>query len=250
MNSLYGQFRPWARTVSLPSFLLTETQIFGEKKRLPRSLDHMSWLEIKRLEGLGPVHANFCIGDTKTVELKNGEKITLRIIGLYHDVDAYGRRIPITWEMVDYMKTTAVMNDDWTNKGGWAHSKMRKYLNEEIYNLLPDNLRDIIVPTLKETTIGGKLKESGQTVDRLFLLSEWEKYGRLFYAAAQEGHWYEFYAQEGTPYAKTRDGEREWSWLRSPFGSNATSFCSVYSDGTAYNTGASYSYGVAFGLCT
>lgn len=246
LNSLYGAFSPCCPKIPVSP----EDDRFGQRFRLPQNLDHLSWSEIKRIESLGPVKANFCVGDTKTVKLRNGEKITLRIIGLYHDVDAFGRRIPITWEMVDYMKTEAPMNDDWTNKGGWAHSSMRKYLNEDILPLLPDDLLSAIIPAQKETTLGGTLKELEQTKDSLFLLSEWEKYGRLFYAAAQEGHWYEFYAQEGTSYAKTRNGKRDWGWLRSPYGSGSTTFCSVTSSGDANHYTASGSIGVAFGLCT
>ena len=38
-------------------------------------------------------------------------------------------------------------------------------------------------------------------------------------------------------------------WERSPYASNSTYFCYVYSDGSANYSGASVSIGVAFGFC-
>ena len=38
-------------------------------------------------------------------------------------------------------------------------------------------------------------------------------------------------------------------WERSPLASDSTSFCYVYSDGSASHSYASNSYGVAFGFC-
>ena len=40
-----------------------------------------------------------------------------------------------------------------------------------------------------------------------------------------------------------------WYWLRSPYGSNSTIFCYVYSNGNANYGRASGARGVAFGFC-
>ena len=44
-------------------------------------------------------------------------------------------------------------------------------------------------------------------------------------------------------------GSVQWYWEASPFASNATYFCFVGSDGSAYASGAITAYGVCFGLC-
>ncbi len=243
LNAIYGVSSPVICGPCWPVFT----------RRAPAEIP-FTWAEIKEIsrQGQNIVRQYFQLGDTKKVQLKNGEEITLRIIGFFHDRDARGNLIPITWETEFYLKNPKPMNDDWTNKGGWAATKMRDYLNREVLTLLPDDLRSIITPAVKETSCGDRSTELQETEDHLFLLSEWEKYGRKFYAACQEGRWYPFYAQEGVSYAKTyADGEKDWGWLRSPRGSNAAYFCFVDSSGVAaYGTVASYSDGVAFGLCT
>ena len=40
-----------------------------------------------------------------------------------------------------------------------------------------------------------------------------------------------------------------WHWLRSPYGSDSTIFCSVFSNGDANYNSASRALGVAFGFC-
>lgn len=218
----------------------------------PQSLDHLSWAEIKAINTIGATMQNFHVGDTKTVRLKNGETITLRIIGLFHDKAPDGSRIPISWEMTHFLKDRHAMNEEWTNKGGWAKSDMRKYLRDEVLPLLPDDLVQVLQTTKKYTSSGEGSDKIQVTYDKLFILSEWERYGRCFYSACQEGDWYPWYAREGVSYAKTYpDGAKGWGWSRSPYGSsNAYAFCRVNSGGGADANGASISDGVAFGLCT
>lgn len=58
------------------------------------------------------------------------------------------------------------MNEDWTNKGGWLTCDMRRYLNEEIIALLPDELVAAIKP-----------RKFGKEEDKLWLFSEMEVFG-------------------------------------------------------------------------
>ena len=77
-------------------------------------------------------------------------------------------------------------------------------------------------------------------------------YTTLFrsYSIGGEGHWYEWYRRENTPYGKKKQsGEPDWRWVRSPCGSNTNSFCIVGGNGTADYYYASYTYGVSFGFC-
>lgn len=191
------------------------------------------------------------VGATKDVTLKNGEKITLRVIGKNHDTRSNGGKAALTWEMVGFMEDRHAMNKDYTNAGGWDKSEMRRYLQRKVLPMLPDDLRKALVTVLKETSAGEGSKELVISDDSLFLLSEWERYGRQFYSAGQEGSWYEWYKQEGVSYAKKYpNGDSGWGWERSPLGSGSTSFCLVYSAGDASLNSASGSIGVAFGLCT
>lgn len=219
---------------------------------IPKSLQDTSWVEISKIAQLGMAPLHFEVGDTKTVTLKDGSTIELRIIGFDHDDGVDGQKLPISFETVQTLNKDFPMNEDWTNVGGWAESKLRRVLNSDIYALLPDDLRAVIKPCVKLTSKGGKDQDGTmiQTSDPLFILSEQEIFGRKIYSIGGEGHWYEWYRRENTPYGKGKqDGEPDWRWERSPFGSIATSFCLVSSSGTAVIGTASYSNGVAFGFC-
>ena len=62
-----------------------------------------------------------------------------------------------------------------TNVGGWPASEMRTYMNSDIYNALPSELRSVIVPT---KVISGYGSMSGETnfesTNKLYLLSTHE----------------------------------------------------------------------------
>ena len=214
------------------------------------NLNGMSWSRIKYLCGRTGYRQFFSVGDTKDIILKNGEQITMRIIGIRHDTTHDGRKAALTWEMVDFMKDRHVMNKSCTNEGGWTSSEMRRYLNEDVFSLLPDEVQDVIYPVIKTTSCGGNKTGKVSTVDKLFLLSEHERYGRKFYSAGDEGRWYQWYRREGVSYAKKYpNGDSGWGWMRSPYGSNSASFCRVGSGGSAFDGNASSSDGVAFGFC-
>lgn len=257
LNSLYGSTFVGMRRVPpcgyLPSGYDLSMPLWSRtpSRRKPRSLDYLSWADIKDINMRGETLRAFHVGDTKTVRLKNGETITLRIIGLFHDKAPDGSRIPISWEMTHFLKDRHAMNEEWTNKGGWAKSDMRKYLRDEVLPLLPDDLVQVLQTTKKYTSSGEGSDKIQVTYDELFILSEWERYGRCFYSACQEGDWYPWYAREGVSYAKTYpDGAKGWGWSRSPYGSDTNNFCLVISGGNANYAHASSSDGVAFGLCT
>ena len=88
------------------------------------------------------------------------------------------------------------------------------------------------------------------SVDKLFVLSEQEVFGRKIYSCGYEGKWYEWYKRENTPYGKCKqNGERDWRWERSPHSGNTTAFCNVGHNGSADTSNASNSDGVSFGFC-
>ena len=218
---------------------------------LPKmKLEDCSWKEIAMYAESGMADKVFALGDTKKVPLTNGTTITVRIIGFYHDVDSDGNTLPITFETVETLNDDYVMNDEWTNKGGWEASKLRRVLNEEISTLLPYTLKAVIRSCTKQTGLGGNSKKIGLTSDPLFILSEQEIFGRKIYSIGGEGKWYDWYRQENTEYGKCKqNGERDWRWERSPYSDNAGYFCSVYDSGDADYDYASGSGGVSFGFC-
>lgn len=213
----------------------------------------ITWAEIEEIGKAGRAREVFKLGDTKTVTLTTGEKVVLRIIGFDHDDLADGSgKAPISWDMVGVLDDDHSMNVKPTNKGGWADCDMRAFLSNDLFEKLPDDLKEVIKPVFKLTGVGGESEELAKTSDKLWILSEREQYGRSFYSAPGEGKWYEFYRQEDAPWDrryKNGEGDRAWYFLRSPYLGASAGFCVVNSDGARNYGSASYSYGVAVGFC-
>ena len=214
-------------------------------------LNDCSWEEISMYAQSGMVERVFVPGDTKKITLKDGSEINVRIIDFNHDEDESCQKIPISFESVETLNEDQVMNDAYSNKGGWEKSKLRSVLNGTFLSMLPDDLKAVIKPCVKLTRTSGASNASlGKTLDHIFVLSEQEIFGRKIYSGGNEGHWYDWYRQENTEYGKCKqNGERDWRWERSPRSDDTPNFCSVNYSGNADYGSASYSYGVSFGFC-
>lgn len=70
-----------------------------------------------------------------------------------------------------------------TNLGGWAESNLRKNICVDIFNELPEDWKNIISPCTKYTFNSENVTA---TVDKIFLLSEYEVFGKNSYANAAE----------------------------------------------------------------
>lgn len=214
------------------------------------ALADCSWAEIAMYAQSGMADKVFVLGDTKKFTLTDGTALSVRIIGFNHDKDRENNILPITFETVETLNEDFQMNPEYTNKGGWQNSQLRKILNNGVIEMLPSDLRSVIKPCLKKTSLGGNSEKTGLTSDPLFILSEQEIFGRKIYSHGGEGHWYDWYRQEDTEYGKCKqNGERDWRWERSPYSGTTDIFCYVNSSGNAGYRGASGSGGVSFGFC-
>lgn len=214
---------------------------------MPRCLDNMPWRSLKALGNMLP--DMFQVGDYKNEPLKDGTPAQWRIIGFNHDMTRNGIILPVTWEMVDCLPRTYSWNDEDTTEGSWAGTKLRERMNSpngDIYNLIPDVILEVAVPIIKLTadTYTGE-NNIVESEDTFWIKSEKEIYGRNIYSAPGEGHWYEFYRQEDTPWYKQRRGMDEHTMSRSPSKNSRRSFCSVSAGGGAAYTNASYSFGLS-----
>ena len=115
---------------------------------------------------------------------------------------------------------------------------MRRYLNKEVIELLPDDLLAAIKP-----------RKFGDEEDRLWLFSEVEIFGEHIWGAGDEGDkQLEYFKNPINRVKFDEDGDAKWWWERSPYASNSRSFCYVASVGGANFNSASGSSGVCFGF--
>lgn len=197
----------------------------------PKSFGEMSFKEIHELISLHGAKI-LPIGATKEITLKNGEKYALQVAdrkGEYPILcfkDLYGNN----------ENGGRSMNDTHTTEGGYAKTKMREWLNSDFFELLPDDLKEFIVPT--------KIKVGNKTVDdKVFLASEYEVFGKKENGTCKEGEQFELFTDWHNRIAGYPDGEYgRWYWLRTT--ASSSHFCSCFSDGDADCDGAGFSDGV------
>ncbi len=243
--------------LSLPSF---------RKKKY--DLDSLSWAEIAEIAKAGRAACVFNIGDEKTITLSTGKKITLVILGFFHDTyydSEYDEdtSYTITFGMKNCLATRYQMNASNTNVGGWESSKMRTSVMPTLLSQLPADLQSVIKSVYKKTSAGNKSTTITTTNDKLFLLSEVEVNGTTATTYADEGEQYAYfkrnggyvqygndgYYPNGIKALSNGDGDSCRWWLRSPDVAHAYGFRYVGNGGYVYYNTASYSYGVSFGFC-
>ena len=186
------------------------------------------------------------IGLTKDITLKNGTSAQIQIADKHHYQTADKKSATVAFHFITAPIDDRAINNEWTNKGGWEVCNMREYLNGEFLSLLPDDLLNVIVPVEIQTAGGGSLNAKIKTtVDKVFLNSEIEVFGKTIYSKDGEGSQLEIF-KNWRNRIKSYYGKEWgiWYWLRSPYSGNSTYFCGVYSDGIAHISDASASGGV------
>lgn len=119
---------------------------------------------------------------------------------------------------------------------------------------LPSDLRAVMKPMniYTDNTGGGSNTASYVTksVDYLPLLAEYEIFGTRSYANSAEQNYqaqYQYYKNGNSKvkYRHSSTSSPAYWWERSPYYNNSTDFCIVSTNGTANNSGARYSSGLA-----
>ena len=221
------------------------------------------WATILANISNGTYATKYAVGDTKTLNLGTEGTVTMQIVAMDTDVKADGTgTAPITWVSEYLLKTShrmnpaRVANDDGTYQegtggiGGWEKSEMRTYLTEIIKPLIPEEVRNAIVPVTKYSrnyNTAGSSVNNVATTDDVWIPSYREIFGGTSYET--QGVIYSEKFTDATSRIKQKVGgsATHW-WLRSAY--HTSNFSRVYSDGNYDHNGASYSSGVALGFCT
>lgn len=179
-------------------------------------------------------------GDIIPITLRNGENIELIV--------AHDERGEQFLTFRDCMIEEMPMNENDTNRGGWRDCKMRSYARE-VFDLLPDDLKAVIIPTKIVQCING---ERIECEDKLFCLSYTQMFGSHRGVADMEPEdsqldIYKIRRNRVKGYGIGDNGGC-WYWLRSPTTGNTTAFNNVDSDGSINYHYASNTNGVCFGF--
>lgn len=232
------------------------------------------WQEIKEILDSGKAKEVFEVGDEREETLITGEKITLVLLGFGQDEKVSGGKVNMTIGLKNLMDGDFEMNLTHTNEGGWEKSRMRTVYMERVFKLLPEELRNIIVPVKKSTSAGGGSTDITVSEDKLFLFSLAEIYSQRGISKSdnsnisgnadtyqEEGTQYEYFKEllgDADPYDDNEEiikrkanggGSTSGWWLRSPCIGDATSFRLVISIGGVPVNSAGGTCGVCFGFC-
>ena len=150
--------------------------------KLPTSVSFAedSWATIATLVQEGEI-GNYNVGDTKTIDMGTYGTHTLRVANTSTPSECSTEGFSQTacgfvLEFADII-TEHAMNDTDTNVGGWPASSMRTFVNTDIYNAIPSEIKNTIIDTV---TVSGHGSTSGETnftsTDKLYLLSPKEIY--------------------------------------------------------------------------
>ena len=156
-------------------------------------------------------------------------------------------------EFADIIRTRT-MNDTNTNVGGWPASGMRTFVNNDIYNAIPSEIKNAIIDTTVVSGHGKSDTENFTTTDKLYLLAPKEIYtdwSNSYDTAKNLARTLDYYKNLGTSahnysgaIKKNGTSATDW-WLRAAVSNNTGNFFSVSDNGDWANYRASYTDGVA-----
>ena len=199
------------------------------------------------------------VGDTKEIDLGSYGKHTLRIANKSTPSECSNTNFSqsacgFVLEFADII-TTHKMNDKRTNVGGWPATSMRTFVNNDIYNAIPSEIKNAIIDT---TVVSGHGSTSGETnftsTDKLYLLSTAEVWAQGSSntisddAARDVTRQLDYYKNLGTS-TTNRSGAVKKSgyawWLRVANSSDNNNFYRVNNRGDWSNNNASTTNGVS-----
>ena len=201
------------------------------------------------------------VGNTKTVKV-NGQEFTVRLANLKapNECNNSGFSQSACGFVVEFADviTTHNMNPTSSNKGGWLNSQMKTFIDNDIYNSLPEELRNVIIDTKTVSGHGSEdtnhITSPEDKLDKLYLLAPKEIYSdwsNQYDSAADLTRQLDYYKIRGVTtnsYAaaikENRTGADGWWWLRSAY-DNYNFFYFVYDFGAWGSKDANNTCGVS-----
>ena len=206
--------------------------------------------------------SKYHVGDTRTIDMGTYGTHTLRIANTSTPSECSRTGFSQTacgfvLEFADII-TTHKMNDTNTNVGGWPATLMRTFVNNDIYNAIPSEIKNAIIDT---TVVSGHGSTSGETnftsTDKLYLLSTAEVWAQGSSntisndTARDVTRQLDYYKNLGTSTSnysgaiKKNGTSAQWWWLRAARSKGTNFFLYVSSDGDRNSYDANRTHGVA-----
>jgi len=119
--------------------------------------------------------SKYSVGATKTIDMGTYGTHTIRIANTSTPSECSRAGFSQTacgfvLEFADII-TTHKMNDTNTNVGGWPATSMRTFVNNDIYNAIPSEIKNAIIDTTVVSGHGSRDDDNFTSTDKLYLLS-------------------------------------------------------------------------------
>ena len=235
--------------------------VLGIEEYIPTQFEKDNWSTIVSNVKSGNI-SNYNIGDTKEVNLGTTYGThTLRVANTSTPSECSTEGFSQTacgfvLEFADII-TTHTMNDTDTNVGGWPSTSMRSFVNNDIYNAIPNEIKNAIIDTTVVSGHGKSDTENFTSTDKLYLLapkeiySDWSTYQSANDTAKDLTRTLDYYKNLGTS-TRNRSGVKkkngtsaDYWWFRAASSNTLEGFYTVASTGTYSNDVAVYTHGVA-----
>ena len=170
--------------------------------------------------------AGLKVGDIITEKTLDGEEMDLVVVDMGPDWARF--------ESKDCLPVEVAYNQNNRNAGGFADSDVKRYLNEEVFNSLPEELRNVIAEVERK-------QENGESsLCRLFLPTESELFGDCCYSEDDTYNQIEYYKDRRNRIKCNRKGgSPDWYWTASVRSGNSTNCVNVNNNGNSNNWNAS-----------
>lgn len=205
---------------------------------------------------------NYHVGDTKEVDMGTFGTHTIRVANTSTPAECSTAGFSQTacgfvLEFADIIKTHR-MNSTNTNAGGWPATSMRTYVNNDIYNALPSELKNGIIDTYVVSGHGKNDPANFTSTDKLYLLSTKEVWGKegtsnvvTADTAEAETRQLDYYKAQGVTTSNYGGAKKQYNssnrawWLRAATSDTSYRFYTVYTIGDWDANYAKFSDGVA-----
>lgn len=189
------------------------------------------------------------IGDEVPLDLGKEGLINMQVAAFDADILADGSgTAAISWVAKNPPKTKMAMNATAVNADGWSASAMRTYCNNELYNMMPQEVHNIIREVSKLSDGGNANKTLLTTTDKVWLPSHTEMGVSFKYTVDGQGVTYKLFE---TAENRAFGSSEEW-YVRSTANYLASLWVAIKPNGSAPNSMPSASNKLPFriGFCT
>ena len=202
--------------------------------------DRSSWQDIIELVRAGCSYRLFNVGDVISFKLKDDTNFEMEVAG----IDIYA---PNTVVLVakSCLSEDLPMNERavYSEHGAWSKCKMRSYLNDKFYKLLPDDFSSVIIPRTIVQQVGNNEYASE---DKIWLPSQTEMFADTPNDMdVGDKHFPLYSTYKSRTKIRVNGNGTLWYWLRTPLSTYGSYVRLVLPTGLLSLNYAISSYGVA-----